>query len=116
MDFVDLPDILRDNANFMALVHQAVGVRADRSARRDNVAHRLRLMEIGDAQVNSPEAMQAVQEELREADLALHEALVMIDDLKALVVKLSPAVPSDEEGAINSDSTSRHSIDAISSD
>jgi hypothetical protein len=68
-------------------------------------------MEMGET---SPEEVNAVREQLREADEALHEALVMIDNLKALVAKLSSIVDSDEEGPANTEDSSRHPVDAIS--
>lgn len=52
------------------------------------MAHRLRLVET--KEVQSSEEVQAAREALQRAEEALHEALTMIDDLKALVVKLSP--------------------------
>lgn len=56
------------------------------------MAHRLRLVET--KEVQSPEEVQAAREALQRAEEALREALTMIGDLKALVVKLSPPATS----------------------
>lgn len=72
----------------MTLINQARSLRADRLISRLNVAHRLRLLQMEDSQ-NSSEALKLLREELQAADDALNEVLVMIDDLKALILKLS---------------------------
>jgi len=88
----------------MMLIDQARSARADRLTSRHNIAHRLRLLEMTD----DKEGAEALRGELRAADDALHEVQIMIDSLKALVVKLSqPVTESGEEGlALNSGSTS----------
>ena len=98
----------------MSLVDQATSIRADRSAWRHHIAHRLRLMETGDDQTSSPDDVCGVREELRLAEDGLREAQIVIDNLKALAAKLSSAVDSDEEGPTNSNNLSMHSGDAIS--
>jgi hypothetical protein len=104
IDFLNLPDHIRENENFMTLIDQACSARADRLTSRHNIAHRLRLLEMTD----DKEGAEALRGELRAADDALHEVHIMIDSLKALVVKLSqPVTESGEEGlALNSGSTS----------
>jgi hypothetical protein len=96
----------------MALVQQAISVRGDRSTYRHSVAHRLRPLELEGDETKPSEEVHAVREQLQEAEKALHEAQVVIDNLNALVAKLSSDVDSDE-GPITED-TSRHSMDAIS--
>lgn len=78
------------------------------------MAHRLRLVEMKDVQ--SSEEVQVAQEALQRAEEDLHEALAMIDALKALVAKLSPPAASEEEGSaiVGPGRTSRCSSDDVS--
>ena len=98
----------------MALVDQATSIRADRSAQRHHIAHRLRLMEMGEDQPSSPEDIRGVREELRAAEDSLHEAQIVVDNLKGLAAKLSSAADFDEDGPINTNNSLRHSRDSIS--
>lgn len=109
MDFLNLPDNIRENPNFMALISESSHVHADRLAARQNVAHRLRLLEQEDDQM-ALEDVETVRQELREADDALHEALSMIEDLKVLVSKVSSEI-----GLANLVRTSTYSSDDIGS-
>jgi hypothetical protein len=109
MDFLYLPDNILGNPSFMALINEASSVHANRLAARQNVAHRLRLLEQGDDQ-RGLENVEAVRQELREADDALHEALSMIEELKELVSKVSS-----ETGLANLARASTYSSDDINS-
>jgi hypothetical protein len=91
---------------FMTLVKQARSIQADHSAQKYNVEHYLCLLEMDGDQKD----VEAVREEFREADKALHEALVMIDGLKALVVELSPPVVSGERACCTSGCESTEDI------
>lgn len=93
----------------MALINEATSVHADRLAARQNVAHRLRLLEQGDDRRGLGD-VEVVRQELREADDALHKALSMIEDLKVLVAKASS-----EAGLANLARTSTYSSDGINS-
>lgn len=88
MDFLHLPDIIRENASFMALIRDACNLQTFRSAARHQVAHRLRIAEMGENQNGSE--VQALRKELEEAEEALQQTLVMIDALKALILQVSP--------------------------
>jgi len=72
VDFLNLPNHLQENATFMTLIERARSVRADRSAQKYNVEHRLRLLEMEGDQ----KGVEAVREELREADKAFMKLLL----------------------------------------
>ena len=98
----------------MALVQQATSIRADRSTYKHSVAHRLRLIETEGDQMRPSEEVDVVKKQLQEVEEGLREAQVVIDNLKALIAKLSSNVGSDEEGLVSTEDTSRHSTDTIS--
>jgi hypothetical protein len=80
VDFLNLPENIRENANFMNLIEQARSLKADRSILRQSLANRLRILEMEEGQTNSEE-LQAAREEFQTADEALRETLVMMDAL-----------------------------------
>lgn len=106
MEFLNLPDSICENAEFMALINKACSAHAARLAARQNVAHRLRLLEAKEEGMDL-KVVESVRKELHDAEVALQEAMSMIDDLKALVANVAERV--------NLASTSQHSIDSIRS-
>jgi hypothetical protein len=118
MDFLHLPDIIHENASFMALIRDACNLQTFRSAVRHQVAHRLHIAEMGENQNGSE--VQALRKELEEAEEAFHQTLVMIDALKALVLQVSPQDTSSMsrwEGSrsINFDRASSYSSSSVGS-
>jgi hypothetical protein len=90
---LNLPDVIRENATFMAYIDRACDVHTERAMHRNIQASRLRHLEMVGGQ-NSSEDLQAVRKEFEEADEAVREALAAINALKALIVKHSPPVRS----------------------
>ena len=118
MDFLHLPDIIRENASFMTLIQDACNMQTFRSAARHRVAHRLQIAEMRGNQNGSE--VQALRKELKEAEEAHHQTLVMIDALKALIMQVAPQDTSSMSrgggfGPINFDGASSYHSSSVGS-
>ena len=87
--FLNLPDNIRESADFMALIEQACCLYVERSATKYSMAHRLRLLEEGIIRDGLGD-VQAAREQLQRAEEALDECLGMLKELKTLIGTLSP--------------------------